>query len=408
MPSKGATMVPNAHLHKDWQKRVSTWFTQPARKERRRKARMEKARKMAPRPVQRLRPVVRCPTQRYHRKLRMGRGFTLEELKAAGINRNEAKTIGIAVDHRRKNKNVEGLQLNVRRLKEYRSKLILFPKKMSKPKKGDATPEEMKLVVQAQGVLLAPSNKFVPEAARVPTEEEKKFSAYIALRKMPSKGATMVPNAHLHKDWQKRVSTWFTQPARKERRRKARMEKARKMAPRPVQRLRPVVRCPTQRYHRKLRMGRGFTLEELKTAGINRNEAKTIGIAVDHRRKNKNVEGLQLNVRRLKEYRSKLILFPKKMSKPKKGDATPEEMKLVVQAQGVLLAPSNKFVPEAARVPTEEEKKFSAYIALRKARSNQKLWGIRQKRAKEAAEDPESYAKSKEKSLAALKKKGRK
>ena len=43
-------------------------------------------------------------------------------------------TIGIAIDYRRRNRSVESLQLNVQRLKEYRSKLILFPKKASKPK----------------------------------------------------------------------------------------------------------------------------------------------------------------------------------------------------------------------------------------------------------------------------------
>jgi large subunit ribosomal protein L13e len=59
--------------------------------------------------------------------------------QAAGINRDFARSIGISVDHRRKNKNIEGLQANVQRLKEYKSKLILFPRKMSKPKKGDSS-----------------------------------------------------------------------------------------------------------------------------------------------------------------------------------------------------------------------------------------------------------------------------
>merc|ERR1712035_3500 len=73
----------NPHFHKDWQKRVRTWFNQPARKIRRRKARQAKARRIAPRPVAGpLRPQVRCPTVRYHTKVRAGRGFTLEELKA--------------------------------------------------------------------------------------------------------------------------------------------------------------------------------------------------------------------------------------------------------------------------------------------------------------------------------------
>lgn len=48
----------------------------------RRKARQAKARRVAPRPVAGpLRPVVRCPTIRYHTKIRAGRGFTLEEIK---------------------------------------------------------------------------------------------------------------------------------------------------------------------------------------------------------------------------------------------------------------------------------------------------------------------------------------
>lgn len=48
----------------------------------RRKARQAKARRIAPRPVSGpLRPAVRCPTMRYHNKVRAGRGFTLEELK---------------------------------------------------------------------------------------------------------------------------------------------------------------------------------------------------------------------------------------------------------------------------------------------------------------------------------------
>ena len=59
-------------------------------------------------------------------------------LQAAGIGRKLAPTIGIAVDHRRKNRSLESLQTNIQRLKEYRSKLILFPRKMSKPKKGDS------------------------------------------------------------------------------------------------------------------------------------------------------------------------------------------------------------------------------------------------------------------------------
>lgn len=41
---------------------------------------------------------------------------------------------------------------------------------------------------------------------------------------------------------------------------------------------------------------------------------------------------------------------------------------------------------EKARVITEEEKKFKAFASLRMARANARLFGIRAKRAKEAAE----------------------
>ena len=82
MAPKRNNVVPNVHLRKDWQKRVKTWFNQPARKERRRQQRKVKALAIAPRPVSGLmRPIVRCPTNKYNSRLRMGRGFTIEELK---------------------------------------------------------------------------------------------------------------------------------------------------------------------------------------------------------------------------------------------------------------------------------------------------------------------------------------
>ncbi|KAG8563023.1 hypothetical protein GDO81_015902 [Engystomops pustulosus] len=153
-PSRNG-MILKPHFHKDWQRRVATWFNQPARKIRRRKARQAKARRIAPRPVSGpVRPVVRCPTIRYHTKVRLGRGFSLEELKAAGINKKVARTIGISVDHRRRNKSTESLQTNVQRLKEYRSKLILFPRKPSAPKKGESSAEEVKMATQLKGTIM--------------------------------------------------------------------------------------------------------------------------------------------------------------------------------------------------------------------------------------------------------------
>ena len=97
---------------------------------------------------------------------------------------------------------------------------------------------------------------------------------------MPAKRNQMVPNAHFHKDWDRYVKTWFNQPARKERRRKMRAKKAATVAPRPMKTLRPVVRCPTFRYNVKQRSGRGFSLEELKTAGISKNMVSAIFVGL--------------------------------------------------------------------------------------------------------------------------------
>jgi len=199
------------------------------------------------------------------------------------------------------------------------------------------------------------------------------------------KGNNAIPNGHFHKDWQKHVKTWFNQPARKERRRAARRVKALTIAPRPAAGcLRPQVRCQTFKYNTRLREGRGFSLDELKAAGINKKEARTIGISVDVRRRNKSVESLQLNVQRLKEYRNKLILFPKKLSKPNKGDATEEEMKLATQLKGKLLPRTAWVKPEKARAITDEERKVKVFDRLRQARAHKRLAGKRAKKAKEA------------------------
>ncbi|XP_070536646.1 large ribosomal subunit protein eL13-like [Ptychodera flava] len=197
----------------------------------------------------------------------------------------------------------------------------------------------------------------------------------------------VIPNAHFHKDWQRRVKTWFNQPMRKIRRRKNRLKKARRIAPRPVGGpLRPIVRCPTFKYHTKIRSGRGFSLEELKAAGIYKKYAPTIGIAVDHRRRNKSTESLQANVQRLKEYRSKLILFPKRPGKPRKEDSKEEEVKMATQLSGKVMPIQKVHKKEKARAITDEERKHSVFQAIRMARANARLSGIRAKRAKEAAE----------------------
>merc|ERR1712216_194793 len=120
------TMKHNNQIHsvrkfrKYWQRYVKTWFNQPARKKSRRDARHKKAAAIAPRPVAGcVRPLVHPPTVKYNSKTRIGRGFSVAEIKGAKLSKLEAKSLGISVDYRRRNKSVEGKQLNEQRLREY-------------------------------------------------------------------------------------------------------------------------------------------------------------------------------------------------------------------------------------------------------------------------------------------------
>merc|ERR1719171_1844303 len=136
----------------------------------------------------------------------------------------------------------------------------------------------------------------------------------------------------------------------------------------------------------KLRVGRGFTLEELKEAGIPQKLAKTIGVAVDHRRRNKCTESLQENVQRLKLYKSKLALFPKK-TKAKVGDTVRSELSNVSQNTHKHIIPIPKApLREKARAITSEEKATSVYKILRKARQAKHNEGKRLKKLKAAEE----------------------
>lgn len=109
------------------------------------------------------------------------------------------------------------------------------------------------------------------------------------------------------------------------------------------------------------------------------------------------MESIQRNVARLKEYRSKLILFPKKAGKPKKGDSSEEELKMASQLSGIILPLRTRTVlrNEKARVPTAEEKKFHAYHTLRISRADKRYKGRREKKAKLAAESIDAPGKGK-------------
>ncbi|POR32178.1 60S ribosomal protein L13 [Tolypocladium paradoxum] len=196
-------------------------------------------------------------------------------------------------------------------------------------------------------------------------------------------------NNHFRKDWQRRVRTHFDQPGKKASRRTARQAKAAAVAPRPVDKLRPIVRCPTIKYNRKVRAGRGFTLTELKEAGISRPLAPTIGIAVDHRRQNLSEESLAINVARLKAYKERLILLPRRSNAPKKGDTKTDLSKVekAGRVSAVLpIAPTDLAVKYIKKSEMPEAIEGGAYTKLRMARSNARYQGAREKRLKDKAE----------------------
>jgi large subunit ribosomal protein L13e len=183
----------------------------------------------------------------------------------------------------------------------------------------------------------------------------------------------IIPNIHCHKKYLQssrgplKVRIALNQATRKKARRVKRAAKAAKTSPAPLSKLRPVVHCQTQRYSAKVRFGRGFTLEELKVAGLHPSYAQTVGIAVDHRRTNKSQESLDLNVARLTEYKSKLIILKKK------GDTTEAVSQFKGPIQPIVKA-DDAIVMEPV---TAEMKDFKAFSTMRAARKENKIAGYR-------------------------------
>merc|ERR1719321_1075359 len=200
----------------------------------------------------------------------------------------------------------------------------------------------------------------------------------------------VIVNVHLRKHWERiGVKTHFNQAAQKAKRHAIRKAKAARVFPRPVNSLRPIVSQCTRKYAGKVRLGRGFTLDELKGAGLTQAQARSIGISVDHRRTSGNEDSLQANIARLKAYKSKLIVFPRREAKPKKGfvaDATKEQVKAASakhQVMGVTM-PIQKKDDAVEYVKLGDVKKVKVYRALRTARVNAHYSGRRIKRKEDA------------------------
>lgn len=170
----------------------------------------------------------------------------------------------------------------------------------------------------------------------------------------------------------------------------------------------------------KTRYGRGFTLEELKNAALNPKLARSIGIAVDSRRQDTCLETRDLNVKRLKSYLAKLILFPSKttrqllakqqkpeaMTDAKKEDKKPRKMLIPEATKEKLELPAakeqsveKKVLPiqepklrEKPQTITEEMKAVKCFQKIRKEKVKEKYAGVRKKRAELAQKEAEDKA----------------
>jgi large subunit ribosomal protein L13e len=110
---------------------------------------------------------------------------------------------------------------------------------------------------------------------------------------------------------------------------------------------------------------------------VSRKVARTIGIAVDFRRRSKSQETLTLNVERVKAYMANLIVFPKSSGKANKGDASAEQVAAAKQLTGKLMPVTRVAAAEAPRAITAQDKAVNVFAALRKARSDARLVGVR-------------------------------
>ena len=185
-------MIHNVHLKFDWQNKVKTWYNQPGRKHRRRVLRQKKAALQSPNPTHKLRPIVRGQTNKYNTKIKLGRGFTEKELKEAGIRGlSYARSLGIAIDLRRKDTSKETLDLNAGRIKEYLARMILYPRKEKKPEKKPQVPEATEEKIKSaeagiqntlKGVIELPK-KEVGYSFEAITDDMKKKCVYQTQRK---------------------------------------------------------------------------------------------------------------------------------------------------------------------------------------------------------------------------------
>ncbi|XP_057779728.1 60S ribosomal protein L13-1-like [Salvia miltiorrhiza] len=93
------------------------------------------------------------------------------------------------------------------------------------------------------------------------------------------------------------------------------------------------------------------------------------------------------NRHRLKTFKAKLVVFPRRVRKFKAGDSTPEELAIATQVVGpYMLTVCEKPTMDLVKV-TEEMKLFNTYDKLHLEKTNASHVGVRAKRAAEAEKE---------------------
>ena len=122
---KHKNSISNGHFRKHWQKYVKTDFDKPLNKIKRRNKRKSKLTNInrynfCPKNI--LRPVITNQTKMYNLKVRLGGGFSKNEINKSNVSHKIASSIGISVDKRRRRDNLKQ-SFNIMRLNNYLEKI---------------------------------------------------------------------------------------------------------------------------------------------------------------------------------------------------------------------------------------------------------------------------------------------
>ena len=134
--------ISNGHFKKHWQKFVKTDFNKSSKKTKRRTYRISKItnlKRFSFTPTNILKPIVQNSTKMYNLKVKLGRGFSINEIRESKVSKNLAQSVGISIDKRRRENNSRK-NLNIQRLNKFLEKMDKIP--LEKNPKKIPMPEE--------------------------------------------------------------------------------------------------------------------------------------------------------------------------------------------------------------------------------------------------------------------------